>query len=94
MIIQKNKVFTIEQNEENIYTATIKVFKLENTNNENQQINKEGESSKENHSNSENNTGVHSQIIVQSQIDLNPEDVMALKIFAQVNFLININLFI
>ena len=70
-----------------MYTATIKVCNQESPNKDNQQItniNKEGESNKEeNYSNTEN-TAIYSQILKQSQIDLNPEDVMVLKIFAQV----------
>lgn len=77
MVNQKNKVFTIEQNDDNTYTATIKVYSLENKSNEIQNLTKDGEKIKEE----------NYPILVQSQIDLNPEDIVVLKLFAQVYLL-------
>lgn len=47
-------------------------------------MNKDGELNKEDSFAHSQNTGGNNQILVQSQIDLNPEDIMVLKIFAQV----------
>lgn len=87
VVNQKNKVFTIEQNLDNVYTATIKVFKHENINdNQNQILNKDVELTKEDSLDNQEGSSSENKILVQSQIDLNPEDIMVLKIFAQVTF--------
>ncbi len=41
---------------------------------------------KEELSDTKENSSTNNQILVQSQIDLNPEDIMVIKIFSQVNF--------
>lgn len=83
----------MEQNIDNTYSATIKVFKQESPqDNGTLTINNDQNNIKEDNVNRNgaqyseinNSNNNFSQISVQSQIELYPEDVMVLKIFAQV----------
>ena len=78
VIQQKNRIFTIEQNIDNNYIATIKVFKQENV----ELTNKDSDNKTEYNLSFDEN-----HILIQSQIELYPEDVMVLRLFSQVKYI-------